>query len=141
MRLSCVSKILGPCVLLGVGLVAPACAQSDRSVSASESMKAAGESMEKAGSDAAKGAEYAYRGTAIAIRDSKITLKVKSALHEDTATKNSDIHVSTSAGIVTLKGDVASIDVARHAAQLAQNTEGVKDVKNEIKVSGASASE
>ena len=141
MKLSLGLKVLVPSVALSLGLAVPTLAQSDRGVTAGESMHAAGESMEKAGSDTAEGAEQAYHGAATAVLDSKITLKVKAALHEDSATQHSDIHVSTSAGIVTLKGQVDSIDVATHAGELAINTEGVKDVNNQLQVSGTTMSD
>jgi osmotically-inducible protein OsmY len=136
MQLRLGSKVLVPAAILSLGLAARALAQSDNGATAGESMKAAGESMEKAGADTAEGAEHAYHGAATALRDSKITLKVTGALHGDSTTQNADIEVRTTAGIVTLKGNVNSIDIATQAGQLAQNTEGVKDVNNQLKVPG-----
>jgi len=131
-------KMVAASVALALGLAVPALAQSDNVSSADQSMKAAGESMENAGSDVAKGAEHAYHGTATAVRDTKITAKVKAALHEDSATEHSDIDVSTTAGVVTLKGKVDSMDAATYAGKLALKTEGVKDVRNELEVAGSS---
>jgi hyperosmotically inducible periplasmic protein len=137
MKLSFEWKVLVPSAVLSFGLALPVLAQSDNGATAGQSMNAAGESVEQAGSDTAKAAEQTYDGTATAVRDTKITLKVKTALHADSATEHSEIHVSTSAGIVTLKGEVNSTDVAARAEQLALNTEGVKEVNNQLKVPGA----
>jgi osmotically-inducible protein OsmY len=100
-------------------------------------MNAAGQSMKQAGSDTAGAAQDAYHGAVTAIRDTEITAKVKTALHEDHATEHSDIQVSTSAGIVTLRGSVARPDVAMRAVRVAEAAKGVKQVNNELKVSGA----
>jgi len=124
-------------MVLSFGLVLQASAQSDNAATANDSMNAAGQSMKHAGSDTAGGAEHVYHGAVRAVRDTEITAKVKTALHEDRATKDSDIHVSTSAGIVTLQGRVATVAVAMRAVQVAQMEKGVKQVNNELKVSGA----
>ena len=138
MKLSSGWKILVPSAMLSFAFAVPVLAQSDNGATAGQSMNSAGESMEQAGSDTAKAAEHAYHGTATAIRDTKITAKVKSALLDDHATSRSEIHVSTSSGVVTLRGEVASTDVAARAEQLAQNTEGVKDVNNKLRISSSS---
>jgi len=137
MKRSFAWKVLVPTAALGLGLAVPVLAQSDNGATAGQSMNAAGESMERAGSDTATAAEQAYQGTATAVRDTKITAKVKTELLDDRATSHADIHVRTSAGVVTLEGDVASTDTAARAEQLAQNTEGVKEVNNKLKVSAA----
>jgi hyperosmotically inducible protein len=95
--------------------------------SASQSTHEAGESAESAVS-------HAYHGTATAVTDTALTAKVKTALHDDKATSDSDIHVTTVAGIVTLRGKVPSGDVSDHAQAIAQNTSGVKGVKNKLKI-------
>lgn len=104
-------------------------------------MSAAGNSIEQAGSDTAASAKHAYRGMVTATRDTKITAKVKYALHEDPAAEHCDIHVRARAGIVTLKGRVPSSAVAARAKQLAQATEGVREVDNKLRVSGAAVSD
>jgi BON domain len=130
-------KVLVPSVVLTLGLVLTASAQSDNGATASDSMNAAGQSMKHAGSDTAGAAEDTYHGAVTAVRDTEITAKVKTALHEDRATEHSDIHVSTSASIVTLRGSVATPDVAMRAVQVAEAAKGVKKVNNELKVSDA----
>ena len=132
-------KMAMPTALLGLALAVPAFAQS-ASPSASDSMNQAGQEMKQAGSDMGAAAKDAGTGAVTAVRDTKITAKVKAALHLDDATKGQRIKVSTSAGVVTLKGEVASKDVAARAEQIAQGTEGVKSVDNEIAVSNSASS-
>jgi osmotically-inducible protein OsmY len=127
--------------VLSFGLALPAFAQSENPAPASEQMNAAAESMKQAGSDTAVAAKDAYHGTATAVRDSEITAKIKMALHGDAATRHFEIHVTTSAGVVTLRGMVGSRDVAARAEQLAQNTKGVRVVKDELGVSSATIAE
>jgi len=98
-------------------------------------MHQAGEAAEQAGSDTLNAAKHLGKGTATAMRDTKITAKVKVALHEDKVTEDSDIHVDTVAGVVTLSGHVPSPDAAVRAEQLARQTEGVREVNNKLRVS------
>jgi len=102
-------------------------------------MNAAGESIEHAGADNADAAKHTYHGTATALRDTKITAKVKTALREDDATEHSEIHVRTAAGVVTLRGQVASDAVAAHAGEVTQSTEGVREVNNRLRVAEMAA--
>jgi osmotically-inducible protein OsmY len=136
MKIAFSCKVLAPSVVLSLGLALPAMAQSDNAATAGESMSAAGQSIEQAGSDTSAAAREAYRGTVTAVRDTEITAQVKAALHDDRTTEHADIHVSTSAGVVTLHGRVASTDIAMRASELAQNAKGVKEVRNELEVSG-----
>lgn len=121
-----------PALLLTLAAAGPAFAQS-----ASQSMHEAGESTENAASSAGHAISEAYHGTATAVKDSAITAKVKTALHNDKTTQSGDIHVTTVAGVVTLRGTVASSDIADHAQQLAEQTTGVKSVENKLKIATA----
>jgi hypothetical protein len=80
--------------------------------------------------DASRAAEK----TVTALRDLKTTAKVKAALLGDQLTVHSHIHVSTADGVVTLSGNVLSPYVAARAVQLAKQTEGVKEVVNNLKI-------
>ena len=81
--------------------------------------------MERAGSDTALAATDAFKGTRRAFDDRKITVKVKTALHEDKQVGESDIHVRTTAGVVTLTGRVVSPEAASHVVGIARHVEGV----------------
>lgn len=131
-------KIVVPALVLGLVAAAPIFAQED-SGSASESMHRAGESAGNAASDTGQAIKHAYHGTATAVSDTAITAKVKIALHENKATKDADIHVHTVAGVVTLQGTVPSADTSATAQQVAQQTSGVKEVKNELTMVPAAA--
>ncbi|SRR5579875_430515 len=98
--------------------------------SASESMKAAGTDIEHAASNA-------YHGTKTAVKDSDVTAKVKMALHDDKVTQGKDIHVSTTEGIVTLRGTVPSSEVAERAKKDALNTTGVRGVHDHLKIANS----
>ena len=80
-------------------------------------------------------APRAAKKTVTALSDLKTTTKVKAALLGDELTAHSHIHVSTAAGVVTLSGNVLSPYVAARAEQLAKQTEGVKEVVNNLKFS------
>lgn len=102
---------------------------------ATQSMHQAGTAAEQAGSDTVNAVKHAGNATITAMRDTKITAQVKLSLHGDKMTKNSEIHVTTVAGVVTLSGSVPSPDAAARAEQLAKQTAGVKEVTNQLKVS------
>ena len=128
-------KTIVPAAVLAITFAVPAFAQS-----AGESMHEAGQEMKNAGTETWHAAENAGKGTVTAVQDTSITAKVKVNLHKDEATKGQDIHVSTSGGVVTLKGNVSSQAVATRAQELTEGTNGVKSVNNQLAVSGSSAS-
>jgi hyperosmotically inducible protein len=68
------------------------------------------------------------------VKDTEITTKVKAKFVEDKTVSATDIHVKTVNGVVQLTGNAKSRDEASKAAELARETEGVKSVKNNIKV-------
>jgi osmotically-inducible protein OsmY len=45
---------------------------------------------------------------------------------------DTDIHVNTVAGVVTLKGTVPSAQTVATAQRVAEQTNGVKEVRNEL---------
>jgi hyperosmotically inducible periplasmic protein len=112
---------LVPAALLAIAIAGTAMAQS-----ASQSMREAGESTENAVS-------HAWHGTKTEVKDTDITAKVKTALHEDKLTKGADIHITTVAGVVTLRGTVPSEQTAARAASVTRETTGVKGVKNRLR--------
>jgi hyperosmotically inducible periplasmic protein len=66
--------------------------------------------------------------------DASTTKKVKTALGLSRRVAGFEIEVITNDGVVTLTGQVPSEDVKSFAAEIARDTPGVKDVKNEIAV-------
>jgi len=68
------------------------------------------------------------------IDDTVITTKVKAAILEDKELKVTEINVETFKGVVQLSGFVASQSDINKAATLARSVEGVKSVKNDMRV-------
>ena len=150
-------RLIVPAVLFGMVLSVPAFAQDnmapanasapasvnapaseDANAPAGQQMRAAGQEMKGAGSDTAAAAKDTYHGTERAVKDTTITAEVKEALMSDSEIKSSKIRVRTSGGVVTLKGNVSSPDMAARAAQIAQQKEGVKSVDNRLMVANSS---
>jgi hyperosmotically inducible protein len=67
--------------------------------------------------------------------DSVISANVKAAILGDTLMKSSHIEVSTSKGVVTLKGTVDSEPIIGRAMELANSQKNVKSVKTDLIVS------
>jgi len=131
------NKILGmvPAMVLGIGLAIPALAQNTSTsppVPASTSMHRAGEDTEGA-------AKNAYAGTATALDDARITTEVKAALASGKKIKSNDIHVVTTAGVVTLHGQVQNSHMAARVEAIARNTKGVRGVTNDLQVSSSAS--
>jgi osmotically-inducible protein OsmY len=135
-------KLIVPAVLFGMVLAAPSFAQEsapanpDPNAPASQQMRAAGDEIKGAGADTAAAATDAYHGTKRAVKDTTITAEVKAALEKDKLPASA-IHVRTSAGVVTLRGNVPSPDMAAQAVQVAQQTNGVKSVNNRLMVANS----
>jgi hyperosmotically inducible protein len=122
-----------PAMALGIGLAIPVFAQ-DASTSPPVS---ASTSMHRAGEDTESAAKNAYAGTATALEDTKITTKVKTAFASGKDINSNDIHVTTTAGVVTLDGKVQNSGMATRIVAIAKNTEGVRGVTNDLRVSSA----
>jgi hyperosmotically inducible protein len=84
------------------------------------------------------GAKEMYHGAKTDVRDTAITTKVKTALDTDPITKSATIHVDTNDGIVNLTGEVPNAKVMLQAQRIAQNTEHVKTVQNNLTVASPS---
>jgi hyperosmotically inducible protein len=122
---------LVPAMALSIGLAIPALAQDTSAPApASTSMHRAGEKTEGA-------VKNAYTGTATALTDTKITTKVKAAFATGKGIDSNDIHVKTTAGVVTLGGQVKNSAMAARLVAIAQNTEGVRAVTNDLRVNPA----
>lgn len=74
-------------------------------------------------------ADNSYSNNAsTAVSDSYITTKVKAQLLSNSETHLLNIAVETNNGLVTLSGTVGTVSEAVNAVQIAQSTQGVKDV-------------
>ena len=67
------------------------------------------------------------------VTDMSITTSVKTALFHESEPGMAQIHVSTCRGTVTLRGEVSEPSQINRAAEVANNVEGVKKVRNHLK--------
>lgn len=108
---------------------------------ATDGVKSVNDKLRIAKADAAAEAKEAARGTTgtarqggRAVNDGWITSKIYSQFLTEDALENSDIDVDVNAGVVTLNGTVASAAGRTRAVAIAKSTEGVKNVKDSLKV-------
>lgn len=73
-------------------------------------------------------------GTGEYVDDSVITTKVKAAIFNEPTLKSAEINVETFKGAVQLSGFVSSQTAINKAAELARGVNGVKSVKNDMRV-------
>lgn len=66
--------------------------------------------------------------------DSSITTSIKSKLIASSAVKGRDVDVNTEEGVVYLMGRVGSSAERAEAERIARTVEGVREVKNDLKV-------
>lgn len=64
--------------------------------------------------------------------DAVVTTKVKAALYDEPSLRPYQIGVSTYEGVVQLSGFVASREAADKAEEIAEEVDGVDEVKNDI---------
>jgi hyperosmotically inducible periplasmic protein len=74
---------------------------------------------------------------AVTADDKAITKSVESRFSKDSQLKKIDVR--TDAGVVVLTGEVPSISVSARASEMAHRVDGVKSVKNELRVTQAKA--
>lgn len=68
------------------------------------------------------------------VTDAVITTKVEAKLAADTEVSGANVDVDTSQGVVTLSGTVKTDTARAEAEKLARGTDGVKSVRNLLKV-------
>lgn len=141
---------IGYAVLVLALVAAPACGRSD--TRSGGDMPAAGRAPDVASGGSANAASQADqdrdRGPATtgtagsapnddepgAGPDATITMKIQAKYADDDVVKGRNIDIDTENGVVTLKGSVDSRRERDAAEQLARETDGVKRVVNELKV-------
>ena len=74
------------------------------------------------------------RTAGVVVDDAALTAKVKTALARDPEVPAHNVNVTTYRGLVQLSGFVQNEAVARRAAELARNVDGVSDVYNDVRV-------
>ena len=71
--------------------------------------------------------------------DAGITTAVKSKLAVDDTVKAYQVDVDTANKVVTLRGDVETMAQKEHAVTIARNTDGVRDVIDQLRVNPTAA--
>jgi hyperosmotically inducible protein len=79
-------------------------------------------------------ADESARGAGATLGDAGITTAVKAKLLADTTVSGLNIDVDTTEAVVTLKGEVHSAVEKRRAMEIARETDGVKSVKDQLKI-------
>lgn len=72
-----------------------------------------------------------------AINDQALTTAVQSKLYADSTVRQGNIAVAVKDGVVTLSGEAPNSDVELAAVKVANGTEGVRNVQDQIKVTAA----
>ncbi len=75
-----------------------------------------------------------HEGTGEYVDDSVITTKVKAAIFNEPSLKSAEINVETFKGVVQLSGFVSSSGDISKATELARGVQGVKSVKNDMRL-------
>jgi osmotically-inducible protein OsmY len=75
-----------------------------------------------------------HEGTGEYVDDTVITGKVKTAIFNEPTLKSAEINVETFKGVVQLSGFVTSAAAENKAVVVARNVEGVKSVKNDMRL-------
>ena len=84
--------------------------------------------------EARRKADDSARGVGETLGDAGITTAVKTKLLADTTVGGLSIDVDTTEAVVTLKGEVHSAAEKRRAMEIARETNGVKSVKDQMKI-------
>jgi len=109
-------------------------AARDAARDAREAGREATKDAKEAGREASKDARQAGRDTGNIMGDAGITTAVKTKMLADTAVSGLKIDVDTKDGVVTLIGNVGSTAEKRRAVEIARGTDGVKSVKDQLKI-------
>ena len=101
---------------------------------ASGAAKETGREAGAAGKEAARDAGGATRKGGRAVTDGYLKSKIYSQFLAEDTLEDSDIDITVKSGAVTLTGTVATAAARTRAVALAKQTEGVKSVKDSLKV-------
>ena len=77
-----------------------------------------------------------HEGTGEYVDDTVITTKVKAAVFSEPSLKSAEINVETFKGVVQLSGFVSSQADISKAVEVARSVNGVKSVKNDMRLKG-----
>jgi len=128
-----VSKYAMTAALIGAVFGCTAC--NDREAEQAKKNTAVAVDAARAGAEkVAEKTKEVAEATGAAVSDGWITAKVKAKFADETALNGSSISVDTTDHVVTLSGAVVSSASKTRAVQIAEGTEGVKRVVNQLVV-------
>ena len=70
------------------------------------------------------------------VDDQALANAIQAKLYSDALTRQAGVNVAVKDGVATLSGDVPSADVALEAVKVANSTEGIRGVNQELKITG-----
>jgi hyperosmotically inducible periplasmic protein len=114
-------------IIAGTALMSAGC--SDRNAS-----ETAGQKLDRSADKVAAATERATKETAVVVDDAAITTKVKTAVLAEPGLKTLQINVDTKDGVVTLSGTVDTPVLKERAMQIAQQTNGVRSVVDNLAI-------
>ena len=114
-------------------IVVSGCSQKDEDRTR-DAVQDIGEKTKEAVSDAAEKGKEIVSATGEKITDGWITTKIKTKFADDKILKDSPVTVETTERVVTLKGTVPTADAKKRAAMIAEGTEGVLRVVDDVVV-------
>jgi len=118
---------------LGMAVAGSSCSAKDKD-HARQTVQDLEDKTKKAAEDAADKTREVVSSTGEAITDGWITTKIKAKFADDKLLKDSHIDIDTTDRVVTLKGTVASSETKKRAGMIANGTEGVARVVDEVTV-------
>ena len=125
------SKCLTVAALIGAASAFSAC--TDRDAEQAKKNTAVAVDAARAGAEkVAEKTKEVAEATGAAVTDGWITTKVKAKFSDETTLNGSSINVDTSDHVVTLSGAVKSGAAKTRAVEIAEGTEGVKRVVNQL---------
>jgi osmotically-inducible protein OsmY len=116
-----------------VAFIACACASNEKDEAQQTVQKIEDKTKEVAGEVADKSKEI-VSATGEAITDGWITAKVKAKFADEKLLKDSKIDIDAKDRVLTLKGTVASAEAKKRAVAVANGTEGVLSVVDQLAI-------
>ena len=126
-----ITRLLSSAV--AVAIIASACGSNEKDQAQQTVQKIEDKTKEVAGDVADKSKEI-VSATGEAITDGWITAKLKAKFSDEKLLKDSKIDVDAKDRVITLKGTVASAEAKKRAVSVANGTEGVLSVVDQLEI-------
>lgn len=120
---------IGPSILIALVALTLGCNSQNTNEAANNASRKVSDAANTVVNKSREIAQNVNTSAGPALNDAAITTRIKAKLLSDSITGTT---VDTTNGVVTLTGAVANEEQKTKAGRLAQETEGVKSVKNEL---------